>query len=111
MTPPDDKPEPMCKEPNPAPFVPTTAERYQAALLCVFQCAQFISTADVPDLLARIERAHSFGALLDPTLYRQKVQAMDQDKEMIEAALPLWRWAKRLEERVKAKAAAQKGGA
>lgn len=30
-------------------------------------------------------------AMLDPTLYRAKGQAMREDKRAVEAALPLWR--------------------
>lgn len=97
----NDKPIPMCKK-------PMTAEKYQGALLGVVVAARTLLLVDVPDLLSRIERAHSFGAVLDPTLYREMVEAMDHDKAMLEAALPLWRWAKEFEARAEA---ARKGGA
>ena len=35
------------------------------------------------------------GAIIDPTLYRANHSKMMQDKELLEAALPLYRLAKR----------------
>jgi hypothetical protein len=76
-----------------------TPERYQQQLINVAMTARLLVDVDVPDLLQRIERAHSFGCMVDPTLYRDKVGAMDQDKEMLEAALPLWRWVRQVRQR------------
>jgi hypothetical protein len=76
-----------------------TAEEYQQQLVNVAMTARLLVDVDIPDLLNRIERAHSFGCMVDPTLYRDKVQAMDQDKDMLEAALPLWRWVRQVRQR------------
>lgn len=89
-----------------------TAEQYQQQLFTVATTARLLVDVDIPDLLQRIERAHSLGSMIDPTLYRDKVVAMDQDKDMLEAALPLWRWARKI--RASAQAAQEKargGGA
>lgn len=72
-----------------------TPEEYRDQLILIANAARIISMVDVPDFLNRIERAHALGAVLDPTLYRKNVEAMDQDKELLEAALPLWRLANR----------------
>jgi hypothetical protein len=84
-----------------------TPEQYQQQLFTVAMTGRLLVDVDVPDLLQRIERAHSFGCMVDPTLYRDKVQAMDQDKEMLEAALPLWRWARKVQAAAQAAQAAQ----
>lgn len=82
-----------------------TPEEYQQQLVNVAMTARLLVDVDIPDLLQRIERAHSFGCMLDPTLYRAKVEAMDQDKDMLEAALPLWRWARKVQASAQAKQA------
>jgi hypothetical protein len=87
-----------------------TPAEYQQALFTVATASRLLVDVDVPDLLNRIERAHSFGCMVDPTLYRDKVAAMDQDKEMLEAALPLWRWARKVQAAALAKQAAERGG-
>lgn len=79
------------------------AEEYQSQLLAVIGAARVISLIDVPDLLARIERADSVGAMIDPTLYRAKHKAMMVDKALLEAALPLYVLGKRMEEAEAAK--------
>lgn len=87
-----------------------TAEEYQQQLMNVAMTARLLVEVDIPDLLSRIELAHSFGCMLDPTLYRDKVEAMDQDKDMLEAALPLWRWSQKVKASALAKQAAERGG-
>lgn len=51
---------------------------------------------DLPMILAAIERADVFGPLLDPTLWRDKHRAMEEDRDMLRAAMPLWELGKRL---------------
>ena len=64
---------------------------YQAAVQAVVLAAKLLRQHPLPDLLRDIERAHAVGPILDPTLYRSKNQAMDEDAKMLRAALPLWR--------------------
>jgi len=70
---------------------------YQAAVLAAVLCAGILSEHDIPSLLAAIDSAESLGPLLDPTLWREKHQAMQEDREVLRAALPLWELAKKLE--------------
>ena len=80
-----------------------TIEEYQENLKTCGLAALFVERVDIPDMLARIERADSIGGMIDPTLYRDKREAMMQDKELLEAALPLWRYAQKIRELVNRK--------
>jgi hypothetical protein len=85
------------------------ATEYQSGVLAAATAAAMISETDLPKILSMIERADSFGAVLDPTLYREKHQAMMEDKELLEAALPLWKVGQVLKARARdAKKALQK---
>jgi len=84
-----------------------TGEEYQEKLIAIMHAARMLVFAevDIDDLLARIERADSFGAMLDPTLYRANHGKMMEDKALLEAARPLWRYAKKLYQDALARAA------
>lgn len=73
-----------------------TGEEYTAALMICAGSARSLSLIDVPDMLRRIENAEAVGPILDPTLYRAQSQKMAEDKELLEAALPLWRMAQKM---------------
>ncbi len=73
---------------------------YRAAIQAAVVASKMLVIHDVPDLLEAIERAHAVGPMLDPTLYRDKAKAMDEDKEILEAALPLWRLGRKLQARI-----------
>jgi hypothetical protein len=75
---------------------------YQSAIVTVVTCARLLATHDIPALLAAIETADSVGPILDPTMWRAKKPAMDEDKQMLQAALPLWRLAELLHARADA---------
>ncbi len=75
---------------------------YRSALLLILNSARVMTVIDLPKLLAAIEHSHALGPMVDPTLYREKMRAMDEDKEILTAALPLWKLAKKLEERARA---------
>ena len=77
-----------------------SAEQYQSGLQAAAVAAVMLAETDIPEILRMIEHADSFGAVLDPTLYREKHQAMMEDKELIEAAMPLWRMGQTLKARV-----------
>lgn len=67
-----------------------TIDEYQAAVKsCVVAC-KLISAFDLPGMLTSIDRADSIGPLIDPTLWIKNSKAMREDREIIEAALPLW---------------------
>jgi hypothetical protein len=68
---------------------------YQAAVRGSALVARMLAQYDIPQLLEAIERADSFGCFIDPTLWQQKRKAMNEDRELLEAALKLWQWAKK----------------
>jgi pyrimidine operon attenuation protein/uracil phosphoribosyltransferase len=65
--------------------------KYRLALRGVVTAAHMLAGHDIPGLIEAIERAHTTGPILDPTLYRDKAKAMDEDAELLRAALPLWK--------------------
>lgn len=73
-------------------------ETYQTAVLAVHVAAKMLAQHDLPRLLADIAKANAIGPLLDPTLWRDKNRAMLEDREALQAALPLYRLGKKLEE-------------
>lgn len=66
---------------------------YQAAVGSCALVGSMLTQYDLPEMLRAIEHAEAMGPMIDPTLYREKADAMDEDKTLLEAALPLWRWA------------------
>lgn len=76
------------------------AEQYRAALFVVIAAAEALSAIDdLPQLIQDIDRADAIGPLLNPTLWIGKNKAMGEDREMFEAALPLYRLGLKLRER------------
>lgn len=73
-----------------------TGEDWKDSLMMLAGQARVVSYVDIPEMLRQIDHVDSVGAILDPTLYRAKVDAMHQDKELLEAALPLYRWAEKM---------------
>lgn len=60
-------------------------ENYQATLAGLWALAFLVEEAPIAEMLAAAERADSVGSILDPTLYREKSQAMHEDMEMLGA--------------------------
>lgn len=69
---------------------------YQTAIRACATAGAMISQCDLPEILAAISRAETLGPIVDPTLYIRKHKSMEQDKRLVEAALPLWRFTKEL---------------
>lgn len=86
---------------------PLSTAEYRAAVTGVVVCARVLNQFDIPKLLEAIERADSFGCFFDPTLWINNRGKMNEDREVLEAALPLWRLAKKLQAMNEAAAAAQ----
>ena len=59
---------------------------YRQAITTAIMCAQLLTQHDIPQLLRNIERADAVGPILDPTLWREKQKAMDEDREVLKAA-------------------------
>ncbi len=82
------------------------AEYREAVHACTL-VASLLRAHDLPAMLEAIDRAHAVGPIVDPTLYRAKVGAMLEDREVLAAALPLWRIGEKLEDLRQAAAAAE----
>jgi hypothetical protein len=68
-------------------------EEYRSARITCELARNFLKQYDFKKLLDAISRADAVGAMLDPTLYRDKHQAMLEDRAVFEAAqrfLKVW---------------------
>lgn len=74
---------------------PTESPHAQAMLL-VLAAARLLAHLDLDERLRDIARADSIAQIVAPTLYRNRSREMHEDKEILEAALPLWRLARKL---------------
>lgn len=71
---------------------------YQQAVIMVAMASRALAMHDLPKFLQDIEQADAVGPLFNPTLWMNKSRAMGEDREMIKAALPLWRIGKKFQE-------------
>lgn len=78
-------------------------ELYQATVRQCHGIALALTMHDIPGMLRAIDRADTMGPILDPTLWRDKHKAMEEDKKTLEAALPLWQLGQKLQGLLKAK--------
>lgn len=74
---------------NPSAEQIAKISEYREAVQTAVLCARMISVHDIPAILADIERADIVGPMIDPTLWREKHKAMNQDREVLRAALAL----------------------
>ena len=72
---------------------------YQTTVIAVAMIAGAIHELDIPGILTNIGYAEVFGPLSDPTLWREKREAMEEDRKLLQAAMPLWQWAQEAEKR------------
>lgn len=70
---------------------------YQDALRACYICAQILRQHDLPQILNMMSRADSIGVMIDPTLWMQNHDKMEEDKTVVNAAMPLFRIAKQIE--------------
>lgn len=73
-------------------------EEYQCAVIMCANAGQMLGMFDLPGILKAINHAESIAPLVDPTLWIQKNKDMAIDKKLLEAALPLWKHVKKMEE-------------
>jgi hypothetical protein len=71
---------------------------YQSAVRTSLMCAGIVGQFDIPALLEAIERADAMGPLFDPTLWISNHGKMEEDREVLKAALPLWRLCQKLKQ-------------
>ena len=62
-------------------------ESYITARMACEVARKLLEGHNFDELLADIDRADALGPLLDPTLYREKHRAMEEDAEVFRAAL------------------------
>jgi len=70
-------------------------DEYREHLIGAILIVKMAGNIPVPELLQAIEHAEVVGPVLDPTLYRNKAHAMEQDKELLRAVLPIHQLAKK----------------
>jgi hypothetical protein len=89
MTDPETEPKALVEtEPSSEP-AEDPIERYRSAVQACFMVGTILAQHDLPALLGEIASAEALGPILDPTLWIQKHKAMEQDRKLIAAAMPL----------------------
>src|ERR1700674_4580087 len=88
-----------------------TAEEYQTTVASCALVGSMLTQYDLPKILQMIGRAETVGPMVDPTLWIKKHEAMGEDKKLLEAALPLWRWAKEQQKIAERRLASTSGAA
>lgn len=71
-------------------------EKYQGHLITLWGMANVIKKIPVKEMLNAINRTQTIGPFVDPTLYLNKQNALQEDKEMIAA---FWEFQKAVWER------------
>lgn len=64
---------------------------------CVAVCCTMLAQFDLPEAIRAFDRMHAIGPVLDPTLYRDKSQKLNETIGLLRAAQPLWVIAKRIQ--------------
>lgn len=82
--------------------------RYQDTVAAVARLGGVISLLPVDQILEAIQAADTAAPILDPTLWRSKRTAMYEDRDLLQAALPLWQKIRELKRLEKARLDAQR---
>ncbi len=72
------------------------AESYRAKLVVCVSAAQILADLDLEKLIEDGQRALEIGCLLNPSAWIEKHEALEQDIEVMRAALPLAKLGKRI---------------
>jgi hypothetical protein len=67
---------------------------------CVL-AARAMLDIDIPAVLAEIEHYDSFAPFFDPTGWLKSRELSQEKRALLEAALPLWKWAQQQKEKTK----------
>lgn len=67
-----------------------TEIEYKSGLQGISMAMTILAQHDLPAMLEAARRSDAIGCFVDPTLYREKAEALRIDIETMEAALPLW---------------------
>jgi hypothetical protein len=68
-----------------------TAVEYKSSLNTCYVIVGVLRDLPLQEMVDAINRAESFGAILDPTLYRKQAQSMAEDARVIRALLHVQR--------------------
>lgn len=66
-----------------------TRDEYRSNMALVYSFARVLKELPLAEMLEGISRAEAIGPMLDPTLYREKSKAMEEDRRALEAAQAL----------------------
>jgi hypothetical protein len=66
---------------------------HSTVMTAIVAAMRMLSAVDVAKAIENANRAQTVGPFLDPTLYREKGRALEEDKKILMKALPLWRQA------------------
>jgi hypothetical protein len=69
---------------------------YEQVITHIGLFARIIHEHDIPGMLEDIDKADAFGPYLDPTLWMKNRKGLRENKEALEAVLPLWSFAQKL---------------
>jgi hypothetical protein len=75
---------------------------HRQAMEIVIMAMRMLANVNLPHVRDAAQRALDFGCFQDPTLWIQNHKALEEDKVLLEAAMPLWRAAEKMLKRVKA---------
>lgn len=90
------RPCPRAENTRPRTAAELKIKEYRAARLACELAKKLIEQHDVMQILKDIDRADTVAWFTDPTLWRDKKQAMDEDREVFAAALKFIRtWEKK----------------
>lgn len=78
--------------------MPLDKEAYLASVRACHTILALAATVQMPldQVLGAMGRAEGMGPVLDPTLYKDKIKALLEDREVVEAVIPIWHLAQRL---------------
>ncbi len=71
---------------------------YTRAITMCYLAARALKDLDLPRVIEAMNKADTIGPFLDPALWMAKRTDMRDNRNVIEAALPLWRLAQKLKE-------------
>ncbi len=72
---------------------------HQACVKTVVLLARSLDIYDIPKAIDAATRALEMGPYIDPTAWRANHRKLEEDREMLRAALPLWELVQKLKER------------
>ncbi len=73
-------------------------DEHQACVKGVVLVARALDIYDIPKAIAAASRALEMGPYIDPTAWRDNHKKLEEDREMLRAALPLWQLVQKLKE-------------